>query len=338
MATHNAAPQPNPLRVFEALDAYQITFALKTGIELEVFTHIADGAKTAADIARCANTSERGMRILCDFLTIIGFLTKDGSNYGLTQDAAVFLNKKSPAYMGSIAYFLAHRSHVENYFELTEAVRKGGTVRGEGNMSPEDPIWVEFARTMAPISALGAPALAERVDQPGKPMKVLDISAGPGKYGIEIAKRNSRAQIYGQDWKNVLEVSVEHANAAGVGDRYHTIPGSAFEADFGTGYDLVLLPNFIHHFDVPTNVKLLQKCRAALKPGGRVGIVEFAPNDDRVSPPAAAAFSIMMLGSTPSGDAYTVKEIQAMLREAGFGKSASSALAPSPQTLILAEY
>jgi len=178
--------------------------------------------------------------------------------------------------------------------------------------------------------------MAQTVNLPGQPMKVLDIAAGPGAYGIEIAKRNPLAQVYGQDWRNVLELSTEHARQAGVGDRYHTIPGSAFDVDFGTGYDLILVPNFLHHFDHATNVKLLKKVRAALKPGGRVATVEFVPNDDRITPPVAAAFSMMMLGSTEGGDAYTFKELDAMFRDAGFSESAAQPL--GPQTLILTKY
>src|ERR1051326_2071689 len=109
-----------------------------------------------------------------------------------------------------------------------------------------------------------------------------------------------------------------NAPRAGVAGRYHTIPGSAFDVDFGSGYDVVLLPAFVHHFDVPTNVKLLRKVRAALKPGGTAVIVEICPNEYRVSPPMQAMFSMMMLASTPAGDAYTVRELEDMLKQAGF--------------------
>ena len=51
------------------------------------------------------------------------------------------------------------------------------------------------------------------------------------------------------DWASVLEVAKENAQAAGVADRYTTLEGSAFDVDYGSGYDLVLLTNFLHHFD-----------------------------------------------------------------------------------------
>ena len=290
----------------------------------------------AAELAKRANASEKGMRILCDFMTIQGFLTKQNGVYGLTADSAIFLDKKSPAYLGSIAFFLVHPVHVASYMDVAGAVRRGGAVSGQGNMGPEAPIWVDFAKYMAPVSAMGATALAQIVNLAGQPMKVLDIAAGPGAYGIEIAKLNPKAEIYGLDWKNVLALSTEHARQAGVGDRYHGIAGSAFDVDLGSGYDLVLLPNFLHHFDHATNVKLLKRVRAALKSGGRVATVEFVPNDDRISPAMAAGFSMMMLGSTEGGDAYTFKELDAMFRDAGFGESTAQEL--GPETLILTQY
>jgi 2-polyprenyl-3-methyl-5-hydroxy-6-metoxy-1,4-benzoquinol methylase len=336
MATQSSAHignEPNPLLIFDALNGYARATALKAAIELEIFTLIGAGVVTAAELAKRAQTSQKGMRILCDFMTIQGFLTKEDGKYGLTRDSAVFLDKKSPAYLGSTAFFLVHPSHVENFMDLTAAVRKGGTAHAQGNMGPEAPVWVEFAKWMAPMSAMGSAAMAQIVNIPDQPMKVLDIAAGPGAYGIAIAKLNPKAEIYGLDWKNVLELSVEHARQAGVGDRYHGIAGSAFDVDLGSGYDVVLLPNFLHHFDHATNVKLLKRVRAALKPGGRLATVEFVPNDDRISPATAAGFSMMMLGSTESGDAYTFKELDAMFRDAGFGESTAQEL--GPQTLIV---
>jgi SAM-dependent methyltransferase len=114
------------------------------------------------------------------------------------------------------------------------------------------------------------------------------------------------------------------------------LPGSFFEVDLGTGYDLVLLPNFLHHFDSATNVGLLKKVHAALKPGGVAAIIEFVPNDDRISPPDGALFAMRMLGTTPSGDAYTLAELDTMLREGGFGPSTARGLAPAVQQLVTA--
>jgi len=153
--------------------------------------------------------------------------------------------------------------------------------------------------------------------------KVLDIAAGHGIFGITLAEQNPQAQVYAIDWQNVLPIAQQNAEAAGVAARYHTIPGSAFEVEFGDGYDLILLTNFFHHFDPPTCEELMRKVHAALKDGGRAVTLEFVPNDDRVTPPAEAAFALVMLGTTPAGDAYTFAEYDRMFRNSGFSKNES---------------
>lgn len=321
MATTEAAQQPTPERFFNAINAHQQTAAMKAAVDLELFTAIGEGNKTAAAIAQRCGAAERGVRILCDFLTIHGFLTKQGEEYALAQDAAVFLDKRSPAYLGGVTEFLLNPHSREAHAQLTEAVRRGGTAMGEGAMVVENPDWVTFARAMMPLMRMPAQMMATALRKQGEAHKVLDIAAGHGMYGIAVAKENPGAQIYAADWKNVLEVAKQNAEAMGVGDRYHLIPGSAFETDFGAGYDLVLVPNFLHHFDPAICTKLLMKVRAALTSGGRAAILDFIPNPDRVTPPTAAAFSMTMLVSTKTGDTYTFAEIASMTKDAGFART-----------------
>jgi ubiquinone/menaquinone biosynthesis C-methylase UbiE len=332
------SPQATPERIFLTLNAFQQSYALKGAIELELFTHVADGAKTPAEIAARCQANERGVRILCDYLTIIGFLTKSDGGYALTPESAMFLSKRSPAYVGSISRFMLNDWQVANYRDMAGVVRKGSALAGAGDMDPENTVWVEFARSMVPIVYPATQAVAAAAGDPGKPMKVLDIAAGHGMFGIAIALRNPAAEIVAVEWKNVLEVALENAGRAGVQGRYRTIPGSAFDVDFGTGYDLALLPNFLHHFDFKTNLALIRKIRAALNPGARVLTVEFVPNDDRVTPPAAAAFSLMMLGATNGGDAYTFRELDQMFGEAGFSSTKLHDIANSPEKLLTTEY
>src|SRR5262249_35573658 len=97
---------PSPAIFFETLSAYQRTEALRAGIELDVFTQIAQGHHTAADIARASQAAPRGIRILADYLTIIGLLQKHGDRYELTADSKVFLDRRSPAYLGAANKFM----------------------------------------------------------------------------------------------------------------------------------------------------------------------------------------------------------------------------------------
>ena len=143
---------PSPQLFFDTVNAYQRTAAIKGAVELDFFTAMADGPATAKELARHCGAAERGARILADYLTIQGFLTKSGNQYALTPDSAMFLNRKSPAYAGGTIQFLLSPELRRGFDDIAATVRKGGTAQTElGATAPEHPIWLEFARGMAPM-------------------------------------------------------------------------------------------------------------------------------------------------------------------------------------------
>jgi len=318
-----SAPQgPTPDLLFDAMFAYTRTAAVKAAVDVELFTAIDEGNQTVPAIAtRCAS-SERGVGILCDYLTATGFLRKSGTRYELTQDSAVFLSKRSPAYMGTVVDFLASPELMNNFHDLAARVREGGMSRQGSTVADDSPVWVTFAKAMTPMMVPTAHAIADILQvAPGGPMRVLDVAAGHGIFGIVLAQRNPALDVTAVDWAGVLAVAKEHAVASGVSAaHYHTLPGDAFVVDFGTGFDVVLITNFLHHFDRATNVTFMRKVHAALTPGGRAVIVEFVPNDDRVSPPIPGIFAIMMLAGTPSGTTYTLADLRSIAADSGFAR------------------
>lgn len=333
----DAAPL-TPGIVFENLQAFQKTAALRAAIELDIFGAIGKGCHDVASIARHAAASERGVRILCDFLVVCGLLQKADGCYRHTPSSAAFLDPASPHCLAAIAQFMSLPAMREPYEKLAEIVRNGRTVlAGAGTVEPENPVWVEFAQNMAPMMAPMAGPLGAVVLQGRKgPMRVLDIAAGHGLFGIEIAKQNPQAHVTGLDWAPVLRVALDNARKAGVHERYNMLPGSAFDVDFGGSYDAILLTNFLHHFDVGTCVSLLKKVRAALKRGGCAATLEFVPNEDRVSPPTPAGFAMTMLTTTAAGDAYTFRELAEMHASAGFGPAVAHPVPMSPHTIVMA--
>ncbi len=319
------------------LQAHQRTAALKAAIDLDVFRAVGEGPGDVASIARHCSASERGIHILCDFLTIYGVLVKEDGRYRHTPTSAVFLESRSPSWLASIAQFLSNPAMRDPFDHLAEIVRTGRTVLpGDGSVEPENPIWVQFAESMAPMMGpLAAPPGALVLEGFPGPARVLDIAAGHGLFGIEITKQNPQARVTGLDWAPVLRVALDNARKAGIHDRYGTLPGNAFEVDFDGPYDAVLLTNFLHRYDQPTCVGLLQKVRAALRPGGRAAALEFVPNEDRISPAIPAAFSMTMLASTAAGNAYTLSELTAMYNEAGLGGVTAHPIPMSPHTVVI---
>jgi 2-polyprenyl-3-methyl-5-hydroxy-6-metoxy-1,4-benzoquinol methylase len=332
-----SAQQPSPALFFDTVNAFERTEALRTAIELDLFTPLADRPQTAAELANACQAAPRGVRILADYLTILGFLRKHVDRYELTPDSAVFLNRRSPAYLGSTLDFLLTPKLRECFQQLTAAVRRGGTaVSDEGTVSYDNPIWVDFARAMVPLMQQPARLLTDLIGgDTQQPLRVLDVAAGHGLYGITVALRYPQSHISALDWPNVLAVASENARRAGVAERHALRPGSAFEVDWGGPHDIVLLTNFLHHFDVPTCEQIAAKAYAALAPGGRALTLEFIPEPDRVTPPGTATFALTMLATTAHGDAYTFAEYQQIFAKAGFQRSEFHPLPPTMQQAVV---
>ena len=329
--------EPNPALVWDTIHGYQRSAALRAAIDLDLFTTIGSGSTDVSALAQRCEASERGIRILCDFLTVAGLLSKQEGRYGLTPTSSAFLDHRSPAAMTSVIRFLHSPKLLSAFAHLTEVVKQGGTSLPEGGVTePELDEWVTFAESMTPIIRPAAEFIAELATAEGRhPKRALDIAAGHGVFGILLAQRAPEAQIVAQDWANVLPIAKRNAEAAGVADRYQWLPGDAFKVDFGFGFDSVLLTNFLHHFNKADCERILQRIYECLNPGGRLFILEFVPNPDRVTPPIPASFSLMMLGLTPEGDAYTRQELEAMLHNSGFTHSELLQVPRSPQQVIV---
>ena len=331
--------EPNPRFIWDTINAYQRTAALRAAIDLDLFTLIADGVDTVADMVIRSGASARGVRILCDYLSVIGFLRKFDGTYQLTTTSSVFLNRTSPACMASMVEFLNSPKLMAGFANFTETVRRGTTQLETGGVNePECSDWVTFAETMTPLMASASELVAEECARvTGPRMKVLDVAAGHGLFGISVARRIREAQITAQDWPNVLKIAQRNANSAAVADRYHLLPGDIFKVDLDGEYDVILVANLLHHFDQPACIQLLQKLHHSMAEKGRLIILEFVPDEDRVTPPIPASFALMLLGVTPAGDVYSPRQLDEFLSAARFSRPVVVPVPQSPQCLVISE-
>src|SRR5258706_13702345 len=147
--------KPNPQLFFETINAYQRTAALRSAIEVGLFAQIAKGHDTPQSLAQACGVAPKGARILADYLTMLGFLTKSEGRYQLTPDTATFLDSASPAYLGGAIEFLCAPKTREMFDALTAAVRNGGATDNAA-VQPDHEIWVRVARGMAPLMFMPA--------------------------------------------------------------------------------------------------------------------------------------------------------------------------------------
>jgi ubiquinone/menaquinone biosynthesis C-methylase UbiE len=195
----------------------------------------------------------------------------------------------------------------------------------------------EFVNDIFPTSYPAAQTLAQHlnIDSAGQLVRVLDLAAGSGVWGIALAQSSEKIRVTAVDWPEVIPVTRKTAGRFGLADRFSYIEGDLLEVDFGGNYNLATLGHILHSEGRERSRALLAKTFHALAPGGTIAIAEFLVNPERTGPLNGLFFAVNMLVNTDCGDTYSFEEIGAWLKEAGF-IHARTLEAPGPSPLILA--
>jgi ubiquinone/menaquinone biosynthesis C-methylase UbiE/DNA-binding CsgD family transcriptional regulator len=295
--------------LIQSARAFQESRVLLTGLELDVFTTIGEGA-TAAEVAQRLSTDPRATEMLLNALVAVGALRKGDAVFHCTVESKAL----GPARPG-----LLHMVHLwDTWSSLTECVKTGKAIQSRG---PEN---FSEARTRAFIAAMHARAqesAPETVRLSGirDAKRMLDVGGGSGAFSIAFARAcpELRAEIL--DLGPVVPLAENYIREAGLQDRVGVRPGDMRTAEFGQGFDLVLLSAVCHMFSEDENRSLIQRCARALVPGGRLVIREFILQEERTAPPFAALFALNMLVGTEHGNTYTEGQYRTWIEEAGFG-------------------
>jgi ubiquinone/menaquinone biosynthesis C-methylase UbiE len=336
MARKTTKAALSPAAIMEDLTGAWRSRALATGIELNIFGHIAKGKRTAKEVAEAAGASPRGVALLLDALTGIGYLRKSGSRYGLPPASAAFLVPGKKNYVGAMAHALS--LGWDAWKNLTESVRTGRpeetvNVAAKGReFFPKLVASIFPGNFAASVSAVSHFSNKER----DKIHTILDVAAGTGAWSLAFAQAISQARVTTVDFPEMTPVTREFAEKFGVADRYEYLEGDLREIDFGRDrFDLVILGHIVHSEGETHGKNLLRKSHAALKPGGKLLIAEYVPNDARTGPAMPLLFGLNMLLQTEEGNVFTFKEYRHWLKAAGFRKVTTMPV-PAPSTVILA--
>jgi len=310
--------------------------ALVTAVELDIFSHIADGKRNAKDVAGAAGASPRGMAYLLDALTAIGYLHKTGSYYGLQPVSATFLVRGKSAYMGALAQALSLTW--DAWKDLTETVRSGRSVEAVNIAEKGKEFFPKLVASIFPGNFAASAAAVSRLPEKErrKIHRILDVGAGSGAWSLAFAQAIPQARVTTVDFPEMTPITREFAEKFGVAARYEYHEGDLRQVDFGhDAYDLVILGHIVHSEGETHGKELLRKCYRALRPGGTLLIGEYVPNDARTGPAMPLLFGLNMLLQTEEGNVFTLREYRAWLKTAGFRKVATIPV-PPPSTVILA--
>ncbi len=322
--------EPNPEKIMETAFAYAATRVLVSGVDLEVFTHIANGNHTSEDIAKAAKASQRGTEILLNSLAALNFITKSNGTYVLNPLSEKFLVKGTPAYFGD---FVKHIDSLwEPWGDLTRVVKTGKPFQRVDKEQGVE-FFQKLVSQLFPMSYPCAKAAAEilGVGRTWKGLNVLDVAAGSGAWGIAFAQNDADTRVTALDWPNVLEVTKKFVDKFKLRQRFSYLPGDLREVDFGNGYDLVILGHICHSEGAEKTRVLLSRAFGALKQGGRLLIADMIPDDERATSVFPLLFAVNMLVNTTEGNTFTMAEYRKWLADAGFCDiTAIDAHGPSP--------
>jgi ubiquinone/menaquinone biosynthesis C-methylase UbiE len=308
----------NPEVLLQMSFSFAPSSILSAGVELGIFSHIAAGNRSVEDIARAAGASERGTEMLLDALVSLQLLGKKGEQYELTPLSAEFLVRDRPNYLGEMMKTV--RSF-DTWNHLAEIVKTGRPLQQVEAKEAAESFFPALVRGLHIINSQPARRTAEILGAgtTHKGLRVIDVACGSGIWGIGIAEADKDARVTAQDFPGLFETTKSFLKRHGVEDRYDFLPGDLKEVDFGENrYDVALLGNIVHSEGEDSSRELFQRLHRALKPGGRIVIIDMIPNDDRTGPPFALIFALNMLVNTEKGGTYTLEEYTRWLNDAGF--------------------
>ncbi len=335
-AQKTSAP-PTPEKIQEIGWGFGASMALATALEIDLFSAVATGARSVEEVAKATHASERGARMIADAMTGLGLLCRGEDGWRLAPDADAFLVRGRPGYLGDFLVFHAHEI-AQTWSNLTASVRSGEPVVRLDRPENGVPFWHRLVDCLFPLGYPAAGAVGRELGRrhPEGEIRLLDVAAGSGVWGIGAAQAEPRIRVVATDLPETLEHTRRWVERTKTTGRVSFLPGDLRQVDFGAGaFDAAVLGHICHSEGADGTRHLLEKLARALVPGGTLVIVDFVPDPDRSGPAIPLLFALNMLLHTSEGDTFTFPEYEAWLGAAGFA-SVTRMPAPAPSPLILA--
>lgn len=317
-----------PDRLDQMIRGYWPSRCLLTALELDIFTAVGDGGN-AEQIGSKIQANARSVGMLLNALVSLGLLTKKGDTYTNSAESARYFVQGSKDNHRNGLLHIANIWH--SWSTLTDAVRRGTQIPRERDHSPEPTR--NFIDAMQHNAKDRAPVVVKTLGTTGV-RRVLDLGGGSGVYSIAFAKASPDIRCEILDVPEVLPITSEYVQKAGVSSQVKMRGGDMLQDDFGSGYDIIMLNAICHMFSEEQNRELFRRARRALAPKGRLVVQDFILNPEKTGPQQAALFSLNMLVNTDAGASYSEPEYITWMKAANFADIQRINL-PGPSSLIV---
>jgi SAM-dependent methyltransferase len=271
-----------------------------------ILESIADGSRSAHEVASRLGLSSRAVRALLSALAEMGVVAEDGDGFQLLEEhRGPLLDRGHPDYAGGL---VVHRFElIRKWGRMPEILKTGSPVEDDPEQEAEGT--ETFIYSMRRLAIPGARAVAALLlpRLPENP-HILDVGGGPGTYAEAFVEGGARVTVF--DLPEVVELMKERLSAAGI-----SAVGGDFNEDLPEGqFDAAYLGSVSHIYGPEENLALMKRVAGALSPGGLIAIRDFIRGRSK----GAALFAVNMLVNTESGNTYTEEDYRGWLGEAGF--------------------
>jgi ubiquinone/menaquinone biosynthesis C-methylase UbiE len=336
MASSKRGVPISPARLNEDLWSAWTSLAIVAAVELDLFSVMASGNRTADEIGEATGASAKGVARLLDALTALKYVRKSKDRYSLEPVADTYLVKGRPLFMEGVPEIT--RGLMMMWTTLAEAVKKGSSAMSGMSEEQARGFFPVLVKQIFPMSFAASEVAIRKMNKKklARIATVLDIGGGAAAWSIPFARANRKTQVTLIDYPEVTAVARDYARRFSVAERFRYIEGNFFQSDWGTDqYDLAILGHILHGEGVAAAQALLRRAYEALNDHGMLLIAELIPNDQRTGPPLPLLFGLNMLAATKEGDVYTMGEYRRWLKDAGF-KRVTTIASSAPSPLILA--
>ncbi|MDY7108973.1 MAG: methyltransferase [Planctomycetota bacterium] len=314
--------------------SYQQACVLAAAADLDVFTALADGPRTAEEVAAHIRASPRGTSILLDALAAIELIDKTGHQYSISSSVADALSETGSRSALAIARHQA--ACLRSWARLAWSVRSGTSVEREPGIRGEQADRESFIEAMDNVNV----AIADQVVADLQPISfnhLLDVGGASGTWAFAWLRARPQATATIFDLPHAIELAEVKAAKEGLADRITLVAGDFYVDPLPEGGDLAWVSAIVHQNSREQNRRLFASVHQALEDGGRILIRDMVMDESRTSPPAGALFAINMLVNTEAGGTFTFAELASDLEASGFGGPALVRDEPSMNAVISAE-
>lgn len=331
---NTASPDPGP--IVRLSTAYWDSQALLTANRLRVFDVLADGPRSAEQVADTLQLDGRATGLLLRACAGLGLLEHSAGRFANSPAAAAFLVSRSPAYMGNAIRYSDQL--YATWGGLEDALRSGQPVLPAEAYLGDDPVRTRTFVHAMHGRALGiARALVGVLDLEGR-RAMLDVGGGPGTYSVLLTERFPGLHSEVLELPGVAAVARELVAMAGASGRVSLRDGDYHSSDFGQGKDVVLMSGMFHRETERSCRNLIERAQGCLVSGGQLVVSDVFTDEGGASPAFAAMFGLNMMLTAPDGGVHSDADVRRWMADCGFGGLRVVALPPPmPHRVVLGE-